>query len=156
MKTLLSELVLESQEFVIYSGDAPHYHSERSGEMVGSVKVKKTYNDKTEAQRVAKAMSDSGPRNYKVGPARKRMTESEVLDGILEEMDKPVKGKQYGTTDQGKPENHSVEELSRVADLLWAATQVGGRKLSQDVFKLLPQSLRGEFNYANWKYKDHA
>jgi hypothetical protein len=39
-----------------------------------------------------------------------------------------------------------------VADLLFAAHTIGGKPLAQKVFKLIPDSMKGEFNYAKWEY----
>lgn len=82
--SLLRELLTEEvQEYVIYSTDAPHYRSERAGEHVLGIKVKKTYTDKKEAEKHAKVLSDAGPRRYKVGPARKRMDEAEEKHYVI-------------------------------------------------------------------------
>jgi len=71
---------------------------------------------------------------------------------MLMEMKKPQPGQSFGTSDQAEPENHTPDELSRAADLLYCAHEVGGKELSQKVFKLLPDSMKGEFNYAKWQY----
>jgi len=81
--------------------------------------------------------------------------EAIVETGMLVEMKKPQPGQAFGTNDQGPPENHTPDELSRLADLLYAANIVGGdkgRELAQKVFKLVPDSMKGEFNYAKWEY----
>ena len=71
---------------------------------------------------------------------------------LLEMMKKPQPGQAFGTNDQGPPENNTPDELSRVADLVYAANLVGGKELAQKVFKLVPDSMKGEFNYAKWEY----
>lgn len=78
--------------------------------------------------------------------------EAIVEVGMLVEMKKPQPGQAFGTNDQGPPENHSPEELSRLADLVYAAHTIGGKALAQKVFKLVPDSMKGEFNYAKWEY----
>lgn len=75
-----------------------------------------------------------------------------VQTGMLVEMKKPQPGQAFGTNDQGPPEDHTPDELSRLADLLYAANVVGGKELAQKVFKLVPDSMKGEFNYAKWEY----
>jgi hypothetical protein len=72
--------------------------------------------------------------------------------GMLVEMKKPQPGQAFGANDQGPPENHSAEELSRLADLVYAAHTIGGKELAQKVFKLVPDNMKGEFNYAKWEY----
>jgi hypothetical protein len=74
-----------------------------------------------------------------------------VESGILLEMNKPQPGQAFGTNDQGPPENNTPDQLSRVADLLYTAHEVGGRELAQKVFRLLPDNTKGEFNYERIK-----
>ena len=78
--------------------------------------------------------------------------EAIVETGMLVEMKKPQSGQAFGTNDQGPPENHTPDELSRLADLVYAANLVGGKELAQKVFKVVPDSMKGEFNYAKWEY----
>ena len=78
--------------------------------------------------------------------------EAIVETGMLVEMKKPQPGQAFGTNDQGPPENHTPDELSRLADLVYAANLVGGKELAQKVFKVVPDSMKGEFNYAKWEY----
>ena len=78
--------------------------------------------------------------------------DSVVEVGMLVEMKKPQPGQSFGTNDQAPPENHTPDQLSRAADMLYCAHEVGGKELAQKVFKLLPGSLKGEFNYAKWEY----
>jgi hypothetical protein len=74
---------------------------------------------------------------------------------LIVEMDKPTHGKMMGSTDGDELETHDAEEMSRVADLLWAATQVGGANLRKKVADLLPTSIKGEFTHSKWKYQEH-
>ena len=78
--------------------------------------------------------------------------DAEINVKMLNEMQKPKPGQAFGTNDQDEPTEHTPDELSRIADLLYAAHNVGGRELSQKVFKMLPKSATGEFNYAKWEY----
>ena len=67
-------------------------------------------------------------------------------------MQKPEVGKKYGCSDQGPPQNTTQWALSRVADMLYAAFQLGGHELMQKVFMTLDDSVKLEFNYARWTY----
>lgn len=66
-------------------------------------------------------------------------------------------GEQLGCTDMAPPETYTPEQLSRVHDLLLAAQRLedctGIPDLVTGAFKLLPQALMLESNYANWKYQ---
>lgn len=64
---------------------------------------------------------------------------------------KPTPGRQYGTTDQGPPEDYTEYQLSRIADILYAAQEA---KLDPKKFwKILPDNMKMEWNYAKWKYE---
>lgn len=71
---------------------------------------------------------------------------------LLEMVHKPKPGQKFGKNDRAEPKKHTTDELSRIADLLHCAHQVGDKALSQQVFKLLPDSAKLEFNRANWEY----
>ena len=63
---------------------------------------------------------------------------------------KPKPGQQFGATDTAAPEDYTPAQLSRLADAMYYAKKAG---LSpQKVFSLAPQKMKGEWNYANWKY----
>lgn len=73
-------------------------------------------------------------------------------------------GEQLGCTDTAAPEAYTEEQLSRVHDLLLAAQRLedsvenleGVRSLpllTSQTFKLLPETLKLEFNYSNWRYR---
>jgi hypothetical protein len=65
----------------------------------------------------------------------------------------PVHGEQHGCNDQGAPSSHSEEELSRVYDMLYSAEQAGlGHEQVRKIFSTLPESMKLEFNYSNWRY----
>jgi len=64
-------------------------------------------------------------------------------------------GQQFGCHDQAPPEKYTPEHLSRVRDMLLAAEKVD-EKLAQQVFKLLPDDLKCEFAYSNWKYVEEG
>lgn len=50
-----------------------------------------------------------------------------------------------------KPEDYTEEQLSRVYDMLYSAEQAGLEpKL---VFSVIPENMKLEFNYSNWKYR---
>lgn len=70
-------------------------------------------------------------------------------------------GAQMGCTNTDKPEHYSQNQLSLVHDLLFAAQrledsatekQSGLNLLTAQVFKLLPEMLKLEYNYSNWNY----
>ncbi|MDD5649445.1 MAG: hypothetical protein PHF86_03360 [Candidatus Nanoarchaeia archaeon] len=69
---------------------------------------------------------------------------------------KPVKhGAQCGCNDMAPPEKYTAEQLSRVRDLLMAAEKVeetAQSLLPTTVFRSLPEAMKLEFNYSNWKY----
>ncbi len=66
----------------------------------------------------------------------------------------PVHGEQHGCYDQGKPEKYTEKQLSRVYDILFAAEQADLNKAQvNQVFATLPDSMKLEFNYSNWKYQ---
>lgn len=67
-------------------------------------------------------------------------------------LEKPVHGSPHGCTDQRKPETHTEKQLSRVYDMLYAAEQAGLQ--AQKIFNSLPDSMKLEFNYSNWRYRD--
>jgi hypothetical protein len=68
-------------------------------------------------------------------------------------LEKPVHGSQHGCTDQGQPTEHTEEQLSRVYDMLYAAEQAGvNPDQTQKIFSSLPDSMKLEFNYSNWRY----
>jgi len=71
-------------------------------------------------------------------------------------MKKPYHGEQFGCFDQGKPINHTEYELSRVYDMLYAAelTNLSSDNIKK-IFSILPESLRLEYNYSNWKYNSN-
>jgi hypothetical protein len=58
-------------------------------------------------------------------------------------------GEPHGCYDQPPPEDATEYQLSRVLDLLDAAKQVG---IDPDVFRLLPERIKLEFNYSKWSY----
>ena len=71
-------------------------------------------------------------------------------------------GTQMGCTDTGSPETCTEQQLSQVHDLLLAAQRLedsateeqrGFGMLTAQVFKLLPENIKLEFNYSNWKYR---
>ena len=66
-------------------------------------------------------------------------------------------GDQLGCTDMGAPEQYTPEQLSRVHDLLLAAQRLEDSAdvpmLTATTFKSLPEALKLEFNYSNWKYR---
>lgn len=66
-------------------------------------------------------------------------------------------GTQMGCTDTDKPENYTEDQLSLLHDLLLAAQRLEDNTntamLTAQVFKLLPEMLKLEFNYSNWKYR---
>ena len=65
----------------------------------------------------------------------------------------PVHGEQHGCTDQGKPETCSEYQLSRIYDMLFAAQEAGLEKNQiQQIFSSLPEAMKLEWNYSNWKY----
>jgi hypothetical protein len=68
---------------------------------------------------------------------------------LNEAMSKPQPGQAYGATDTGAPEEHSEEQLSRAADLLYYADQLGVQK---EVWAALPRNLKVEWNYSKWRY----
>jgi len=92
---------------------------------------------------------DSNRLRMLAGVAQDTTTKSGVL---LENIQKPKPGQAFGANDQAAPEDYTEDQLSRVADLLYCASQVGGKELAQTVFKALDRKMKGEFNYANWKY----
>ena len=61
-------------------------------------------------------------------------------------------GQGHGTTDGGPPEAHTPEELSRLSDVYQLAFEYFGKEQAQKVFATFPDSMKLEFNYANWKY----
>lgn len=73
------------------------------------------------------------------------------LQEAANKLDKPIVGKQYGTTDGGKPEKHTAKELSRLTDALYAAQEAGLDY--KKVFSLAPKDMMLEWNYSNWKYE---
>ena len=76
----------------------------------------------------------------------------EDVEMLIEMEHKPKAGQAFGTNDQAAPEDNTPEELSRVADLLYAARVVGGKELAKKIFAELSQEIKGEFNYSKWKY----
>ena len=61
-------------------------------------------------------------------------------------------GKQFGCHDQAPPELNTPEQLSKIHDLLQVAETVGGKILKKQVFNLLDNATKLEFNYSNWRY----
>ena len=57
-----------------------------------------------------------------------------------------------GTTDGAPPEIHSEEELSRLHDAMYSAKKAGLD--SYEVFQLAPDSMKMEFNYSKWEYRE--
>lgn len=66
-------------------------------------------------------------------------------------LEKPYPGKCYGCIDTDAPSHSNPKQLSRVVDMLYAA-QESGIVDAVDVFKLLPEHVRLEFNYSRWHY----
>ncbi|MDD5649760.1 MAG: hypothetical protein PHF86_04970 [Candidatus Nanoarchaeia archaeon] len=66
-------------------------------------------------------------------------------------------GDQLGCTDMDAPEEYTPEQLSRVHDLLLVAQRLEDSAnvpmLTTQTFRLLPETLKLEFNYSNWKYR---
>lgn len=69
-------------------------------------------------------------------------------------MQKPFVGRKFGCSDQQEPINSTVQELSRVADLLYAAYQLGGKEMMVKAFALIDDGQKLEFNYSSWTYVD--
>ena len=64
---------------------------------------------------------------------------------------KPRPGQKFGTSDQAPPEDFTEDQLSRLADALWAAQEAGLDP--KKVFKLAPDTMKGEWNFSNWTYQ---
>ena len=65
-------------------------------------------------------------------------------------LSKPFPGRQYGCTDQGGPEDCTEEQLSRLADAMYALQEAG---LDTKVFwDQVPNSMKMEWNWSNWQY----
>lgn len=56
-----------------------------------------------------------------------------------------------GTVD-GRPSHYGDAALSRVCDLLWYATVVGGIDQRQKVWETLPHVLRFDYVWSTWTY----
>jgi len=70
-------------------------------------------------------------------------------------LEKPTLFSQHGCADQSNPTIHSEETLSRVFDMLYAAEQAGLDKTQVNkIFSILPETMKLEFNYSNWKYRE--
>jgi len=70
-------------------------------------------------------------------------------------MKKAIQGEQYGTSDMGKPIACTEEQLSRVYDVLYNAEKAGLKKdVIKKIFMCLPEDMKLEFNYSNWKYQE--
>ena len=68
-------------------------------------------------------------------------------------MERPIHGTQHGCTDTGAPTEHTEDQLSRVYDMLYAAEQAGlDHEQVRKIFTTLPESMKLEFNYSNWRY----
>ncbi len=67
-------------------------------------------------------------------------------------MNKAEPGEYYGCTDGGSPITTEYD-LSRVYDMLYHAELVGGQNLTRQVFTLLPDSVKLDFNYSKWQYE---
>jgi hypothetical protein len=76
-------------------------------------------------------------------------------------MKKAYHGQQFGCNDTGAPETYTAEQLSRVRDMLFAAEKVEPiaemqDKLVSSIFKMLPEAMKLELNYSNWKYVEEV
>lgn len=65
---------------------------------------------------------------------------------------KPYHGKKYGCNDTLPPEFYTANQLSRIADMLYAAG-ISGIVTEEAVWQTLPESAKLEFNYSNWSYE---
>ena len=65
----------------------------------------------------------------------------------------PTHNSQHGCYDQGAPLDNSEHTLSRIYDMLYAAEQAGlNHEQVKTIFSTLPESIKLEFNYSNWRY----
>jgi hypothetical protein len=68
-------------------------------------------------------------------------------------------GDQLGCTDMAAPEKYTPAQLSRLHDFLLAAQRFEDAAdvplLTAHAFKLLPETLKLEFNYSKWKYQSN-
>jgi len=71
-----------------------------------------------------------------------------------EDMKKGVHGEQHGSSDMGKPETYTEEQLSRLYDVLYYTEKAGGDE--KKVFSVFPDAMKGEFNYSNWRYVEEG
>jgi hypothetical protein len=68
-------------------------------------------------------------------------------------LETPVHGEQHGCHDQAQPTDNSEYQLSRIYDMLFAAQEAGLLKDQiQKIFSSLPETMKLEFNYSNWRY----
>lgn len=70
-------------------------------------------------------------------------------------MERPIHNSQHGCTDTSAPSEHSENTLSRILDMLYAAEQAGlDHEQVTAIFSTLPDSMKLEFNYSNWRYRN--
>jgi len=78
-----------------------------------------------------------------------------VADSILKiSIKEGTPDRSMGTTDQGPPEDHTEQQLSRLHDTLFNAQEAGlSADKIKEIFKLFPMTMKTEYNYTKWKYK---
>ena len=80
----------------------------------------------------------------------KQIAAPSVDNSVKKKMEKPAVGRKYGCTDTSKPKKFKPEQLSRLADAMYAAQEAGLDP--KDVFALAPDSMKMEWNYSKWVY----
>lgn len=79
-------------------------------------------------------------------------SDAEVHSAPIQQLKKPYPGMVFGEDGAELPIKHTEDELSRLADLMYAALQQGGQEMVQNVFRLIPSELKAEFSYSRWEY----
>ena len=87
------------------------------------------------------------------------LTETKLLE--MKKISVPVVGKSYGASDTAAPKNTTPAQLSRVLDILYAAQESGlkgpeGQSLVDSIWGAIPKEVKGDFNYAKWKYSKYG
>ena len=83
---------------------------------------------------------------------------NKIFESFKEINEFNLKGIESGTTDGMTPENYTEDVLSRISDILEISKYLESKdkdfkNLSQEIFNILPQSAKDEWNYSKWNYK---